>query len=218
MAPAPGDRTTPDRSSSTLPREKGGLRADRATIYRVLGGDREAFRELIERYQSQVFHAVNRIVRDPDEAEDVAQDTFVKAYTNLAKYDSRWRFSTWIGTIATRTALNAVRKQRGRTTMSVEDLTIEPRDAHGPDAAHPAAFGKGPRGKAMQSQWLRHLRREVNALSDRMRTVFGLRYEDDLSIAEIARATRSTESAVKVCLHRARKILRNRLQEFSDLA
>ena len=83
---------------------------------------------------------------------------------------------------------------------------------------HPAAFGKGPRGKAMQSQWLRHLRREVNALSDRMRTVFGLRYEDDLSIAEIARATRSTESAVKVCLHRARKILRNRLQEFSDLA
>lgn len=182
---------------------------DGALVRRVLAGDREAFRGLVEKYQGRVYHAVHRIVRDPDEAEDLAQETFVKAYTNLARYDGRWAFSTWLTTIANRTALNAARKRRNQYAVSFEDL--------------PGGWGEGksrekdPAQMAGRNEWLARLKSEIDALGDKMRVVFGLRYEEDLPVSEIARITRSTQSAVKVTLHRARKILRQKLKEFSDL-
>lgn len=182
-------------------------REDLAVIQRVLDGERDAFRRLVEKYEGRVVHACRRVVRDDDEAEDLAQEAFIKAYRNLGRYDPQWSFVTWIVTIATRTALNAVRRRNGRYELSVEEMTGE--------LATPA--GRGPRGEAMRAQWMEHLRREVENLGEKMRTVFGLRYEDQLSISEIAEATGATETAVKVTLHRARKILRERLKRFADL-
>jgi RNA polymerase sigma-70 factor, ECF subfamily len=182
---------------------------DVSTVARVLAGDREAFRGLVEKYQRGVFHSALRIVRDPDEAEDLAQEAFVKAFANLSRYDPRWAFSTWLMTIVTRTALNALRGRRGRPSESIEALAE-------PD--QPAEPGAGPRDVAARNEWSDRLRREIDALSGGMRLAFGLRYEDGLSIEEIASATSSTVSAVKVALHRARKILKERLKEFSDFA
>ena len=182
---------------------------DQAVIRRVLAGERDAFRLLVEKYQRLVFGAALRVVRDPDEAEDLAQETFVKAYSHLAQYDARWAFATWLLTIATRTALNAARGSHSRVSLNIEDLP--------PALAPTAPAGGSPRYQASHREWRRHLRREVEALGEKMRLVFGLRYEDQRSIAEIAEITRSSESAIKVQLHRARKILREKLKEFADL-
>jgi len=182
---------------------------DVSAIARVLAGEREAFRGLVEKYQRRVYCGALRIVRDPDEAEDLAQEAFVKAFTNLSRYDPRWAFSTWLLTIVTRTALNVARARRGQASRRIEDL---------PEPFEPVEPGAGPRDRAARNEWAERLRKEIDALSEGMRLVFGLRYEDGLSIEEIAKATRSTVSAVKVALHRARKILKERLKEFSDFA
>jgi RNA polymerase sigma-70 factor (ECF subfamily) len=186
-------------------------RDDARIVRRVLLGDRDAFRLLVERHQSRVYRCIRRIVRDRDEAEDVAQEAFVKAYTHLAGYDARWSFATWLTTIATRTALNAARQRSNAVARAVSAEALPPTaEAPSPDAS--------PRRQAAEGEWAERLRAEVEALSETMRVAFGLRYEDDLSIREIAEATRASESAVKVTLHRARKILRERLRAFGDLA
>lgn len=182
---------------------------DAAIVRRVLAGDREAFRLLVERHQSRVYHRVLSVVRDPEEAEDLAQEAFVRAYTRLADYDPRWAFSTWLQTIATRLALNATRAARVRRTQAIEDL---------PPAAEPRSAAPDARDRAAGREWLDRLRDEVAALSEKARVIFGLRHEDELSIEEIARATGSSVSAVKVTLHRARRRLRDRLREYSDFA
>ena len=204
----PGPSKEPDSDPDSGPRARS-IREDKEAVIRVLEGDREAYRILVEKYQSWVFHTCLRIIRDRDEAEDLAQETFMKAYTNLRRYDPRWAFSTWLMTIATRAALNAARQRRNRATISLEDLAVTPADAETSDR-HPA------RGTEY-IEWMARLKQEMGALGDQMRLIFGMRYEDDMSITEIARETKASESNVKVILHRARKILRSKLREFSDL-
>jgi len=182
---------------------------DAATARKVLAGDGDAFRALVDRYQSRVYHCVRRVVRDPEEAEDVAQEAFVRAFTRLGDYNERWTFATWLLTIATRMALNTVRARHGRPAESLEDL---------PPGAEPFDAGANPLEGAARNEWLDRLRKEIEGLGARMRLIFTMRHEDDLSIREIARATDSSESAIKVTLHRARKILKERLKEFSDYA
>ena len=181
---------------------------DDAIVRRVLEGDRESYRTLVERHQARVYRCIRRVIRNCDDAEDLAQETFVRAFTQLSLYDSRWKYSTWITTIAIRIALNEARRNRSRTTQSLEDL---------PMAAEPVFSGSNPRDTASRREWLSRLRGEIEQLGERMQLVFGLRHEDDLSIAEIALVTESTPSAVKTQLHRARKILRERLRDYFEI-
>ena len=181
--------------------------SDAAAVERVLGGDRETFRLLVERHQDRVYRAVWRVARRAEDAEDLTQETFLKAFRSLGSYDARWAFSTWITTIATRTALSAARK-RSRVGVQVS--------VDAPDAPTIADEGASPTRRAEAGQWRRRLREEVDALGERMRVAFGLRYEDGLSVEEVADATASTAGAVRVLLHRARRTLREKLSEFAD--
>lgn len=195
------------RDSLTQPSSATGVE-DIQIVKRVLAGDCQAFRGIVERHQGLVYHAAFRVLRDREDAEDVAQEVFVKAYTNLARYDSRWPLAKWLAVIATRTALNAVRARRVEATALASPLSV---------ADEPVAPGPSPFQSAQHNEWMERLRREVNGLSHWLRVLFGMRYEDHLTIDEIARATESTETSVKVALHRARKILRERLREFRDV-
>ena len=185
--------------------------SDPAIVRRVLAGDREAFRLLVERHEGHVYRAVLRVAGDADEAEDLAQETFLKAFRHLGRYDERWAFSTWLQTIATRTALNARRARSQAVAASIEAMEEEGRPLADPRATDPAAA-------AQRGEWLERLRAEVAVLGQRMRVAFGLRYEEGLSVAEIAAITHSSETAVKVALHRARKALRERLRGFAGPA
>jgi len=178
--------------------------SDGSIVRKVLAGDREAFRVLVERHQRRVFLAAWRIVGNRpgarEEAEDLAQETFLKAYAQLARYDERWTFSTWIATIATRTALDAVRSRHTREGAPqneiVDRLGIAPED---------------PRSAADRSQWLTRLRTELAGLGDRMRLLIGMHHLDGVPIDRIAGMLGENPSTIKVTLHRARRLLRARL-------
>ena len=181
---------------------------DPEIVRRILAGDREAFRLLVDRHQQRVYRAALRVVGDADEAEDLAQETFLKAFRHLGRYDPRWAFSTWIQTIATRTALSARRAQARTVADSTDAMEESGRPLADARAADPGAA-------AERGEWLERLRQEVAALGERVRVIFGLRYEEGLSVAEIAEIVHASETAVKVALHRARKALRERLRDFA---
>ena len=85
---------------------------DRALVQRILGGDRAAFRLIVEEYGRMVTHIVSRMVRDASEREDLAQDVFLKVYENLGGFEFRSRMSTWIARIAYTTCLNFLDRKR----------------------------------------------------------------------------------------------------------
>jgi RNA polymerase sigma factor (sigma-70 family) len=104
-------------------------------------------------------------------------------------------------------AFNAARARRADPAGLASPLSV---------VDEPVAPEPNPYESARGNEWMERLRREVDGLSHYLRVLFGLRYEDHLTIGEIASATESTETAVKVALHRARKMLRERLREFGE--
>jgi len=119
--------------------------ADRATVERVLAGDTEAFVELVQRHQSAVYTHVLRMVRRPEDAMDLSQEAFVKAFKHLAHYNPRWAFKTWLMTIATNTALNFIAKRK-LETVSLEDVAepgVAPEPVGAGEMARAGACRKG---------------------------------------------------------------------------
>ncbi|MBM3889901.1 MAG: sigma-70 family RNA polymerase sigma factor [Verrucomicrobia bacterium] len=170
--------------------------ADRQTVERVLAGDTEAFAELLQRHQSAVYTHLWRMVRRPEDAMDLAQETFVKAFKYLAHYNPRWAFKTWLMTIATNTAINFIQKRRLQT-VSLEEVAepvVEP-------ARHDA--------KDLKPALLAALAR----LPEKARAMFNLRYQEELSLAEIGAVLGESLANVKVTLHRARRFLKAELEQ-----
>jgi RNA polymerase sigma-70 factor (ECF subfamily) len=185
--PADGGATRPEAAHAA---------ADRATVERVLGGETEAFAELLGRHQAAVYTHVLRMVRRPEDAMDLAQESFVKAFKYLAHYNPRWAFKTWLMTIATNTAINFIQRRRLQT-VSFEE------------AGEPAAEPAGGFAREVQPALLAALAR----LPEKARAMFNLRYQEEMSLAEIGAMLGESLSNVKVTLHRARRFLRAELEK-----
>lgn len=170
--------------------------ADRAAIERVLAGETDAFAELVQRHQAAIYTHVLRMVRRPEDAADLAQESFLKAFKHLAHYNPRWAFKTWLMTIATNTTINFIQKRR-LETVSLEEVA-EP-------AVGPVAVGAGEREV--------ELRAALARLPDKARAMFNLRYQEELPLAEISRMLGESLVNVKVTLHRARRFLRAQLEQ-----
>jgi RNA polymerase sigma-70 factor (ECF subfamily) len=143
-----------------------------------------------------VFTHVLRMVRRQEDAMDLTQESFVKAFKYLAHYNPRWAFKTWLMTIATNTAINFIQKRRLQT-VSLEEVA-EP-------AAAPAAVGV--------EEFEPALRAALARLPEKARAMFNLRYQEEMSLAAIAAMLDESLSNVKVTLHRARRMLRAQLEE-----
>lgn len=157
---------------------------------------RECFGVLIERYQGRLFNFLLRRVRSRQDAEDLTQEAFVRAWERAGTYNPRWRFSTWLFTIATRLAITNHRRSRRLGVVTL----AEPVEATNHAAATDRP-GSGVWGLASA------------CLSDDQHTAVWLRYAEDLSIEEIAVVMGKSQVAVRVCLFRARKALAERLNE-----
>lgn len=158
----------------------------RALPARAAAGDREAFDELVRRYQDAVYNFAFYVLRDPDDAMDVAQETFLQAYVNIRKYDSRYAVYTWLVAIAR----NLCRKRkRGKR-----------RDRTGPAAGNSSTekFDTGPHklGEALEG------------LSRDQRMALVLRVHEGWTHAEIAAVMKKTEGTIKVMLFRTYEKLR----------
>jgi RNA polymerase sigma-70 factor (ECF subfamily) len=172
----------------------------------ALDGAESAFRELVLRYQRPVFGLIVRMVRDPARAEELAQDTFVKAFRALHTYDVQRKFSAWLLTIAHHVAIDELRK--GALATESLDQTTEDgertRDFADVRAATPAAL-------AERAELASVLRSAISRLRPDYREVVTLRYEQDLDYEEIATITGQPMGTVKSSLHRARKELAEHL-------
>lgn len=171
----------------------------RAAIAAVRGGDAEAFATVVEIYRRRIFGLVLMTTRDRDAAEDVMQQSFIRAYTNLARYDQRRDFHPWLATIAIRLAQNWLKRQ-GRTAAREHTGTpLEHEDTTTPDLL----------GGLIEDENARRLWLAVAALPQGERMAVLLHYREEMKIGEVAGALGVTEGTVKTLLFRGRRKLRN---------
>lgn len=170
-------------------------------ISQTLAGDEDAFAALVYRHQAAVIRAAWRVLGNRQEAEDVAQETFVRAYRALSSFDRSRPLAPWLYRIATNLSLNCI-KQRRATVALVNDQ----------GAPLPLADGApGPQVRLLQAEAQAQLQREINALPKHYCQVIKLRHFQELSYQEIADELGAPLSDVKSWLFRARKRLRQRL-------
>ena len=167
-----------------------------AWIQRALAGDQEAFACLVKAYQTAVYNLAYRMLGNAAEAEDAAQETFLRAYTRLNTYDSERKFSSWLLTIASHHCIDRLR-QRRLGWLSLDELP----------PWRWLASGSRPEEVVVQSEERDEVRQLLAQLPPHYRAAVILRYWHDLSYQEIAEATETTESAVKSTLYRARQML-----------
>lgn len=174
-------------------------------------GDRAAFAQLVERYSPQIYRAALKILGDPQDAEDVLQETFIKALRALPSFEGRSSLSTWLYRIAVNEALMLVRKRKPDTVS----IDTDKEDSEG--QAQPVEIVDWcclPEGDLMSAETRQALDQAARQLTPALRAVFVLRDIEGLSVRETAEALGITEVAVKTRLLRARLKLREELSVY----
>jgi RNA polymerase sigma-70 factor, ECF subfamily len=166
-------------------------------------GSQEAFSQLVHLFQDRLYNFLLRRLSPPD-AEDLTQETFIRAWLRIQQYRPRWRFSTWLFTIATRLATSHSRRLRPASSLSIPGLDEA---AMAPQRAAEPALNL-IRGEARAAIWL--LVDEV--LTPEQRTAVWLHYVEDIPMPEIATVMGKSRIAVRVMLHRSRSALAERLE------
>ena len=175
---------------------------DRLLVERARRGDQFAFGDLVEMHQHAVYNLCYRMLGERGEAEDAAQETFLRAYSHLDRYDADRPFRTWLLSIASNHCIDRLRKRR-LVWLSIEE-PLPPHPALSSDEVEPEdAVISNERGAAIQ--------RMLDELSPEYRAAVVLRYWYDLSYTEIAEVLNTTESAVKSRLFRARQALAEKM-------
>jgi len=177
--------------------------SDSLWVQRTLAGDPQAFGELVRRYERDVFNLAYRMLNERGEAEDAAQEAFMRAYVNLDRYDPERPFKTWLLSITSNHCIDRLRRRR-LTWLSLEE----------PLPPHPALTSDtpGPEEALLTSERNLLVQEMLADLSPEYRLAVILRYWYDLSYAEIAEMLGTTESAIKSRLFRARQALADYLE------
>lgn len=178
---------------------------DEHVVSRVLAGETELYEVLMRRYNRLLYRVARSILRDDAEAEDVMQDSYVRAYQHLASFEGRSKFATWLTRIAVHEALGRARK---RSRMQLVDTSD---DQNGDDMITATSTGRTPEQQAYDRELGAVLEKAVLALSEEHRLVFMLRDVEGMNTEETADSLNLTQENVKVRLHRARAALRKQL-------
>ena len=172
-------------------------------------GDRAAFTELVNRHAKKVFRLARHITQNDEDAEDVLQETFLKAYSRLDQFQGASKFYTWLVRIAVNEALMRLRRRKGNKVFSLDE------QMETGDGSVPRDFPSGqsnPEERYGQEQLRETLSRAIDGLGEGYRAVFLLRDVEGFSTEETAQMLGLSVSAVKSRLLRARLQLRNELQ------
>jgi RNA polymerase sigma-70 factor (ECF subfamily) len=182
-----------------------------ALVQKAKAGDVASFEELVKRYDRNVFRIAQHITQNREDAEDVVQDAFLKAYSNLHQFQGQSKFYTWLVRIAVNEALMKLRRRRPERMVSLdEDVKTEddslPREV--------ADWSPNPEQQYTQAELRDILTKTIQGLPATFRTVFVLRDVEGLSTEETAEALELSVPAVKSRLLRARLQLRERLNRY----
>ena len=179
-----------------------------ALVARAQGGDPRAFAELVEHYQRKIYRVAKNITQNNEDAEDVLQETFLKAYEHLPGFQGNSKFYTWIVRIAVNEALMKLRKRKGDRFVSLD----EPLETGEEQVKREiAVWEDNPEQRYSRDEMQRILDEAVDDLKPDFRTVFVLRDIEELSTEETAEALGISVPAVKSRLLRARLALREKL-------
>jgi RNA polymerase sigma-70 factor, ECF subfamily len=196
-----------DRSMNGSPPVKPG---DEELVALARAGDQKAFEELVERHKQKAYRIAFDFSRDREEAKDLSQEAFLRAYTHLRNFDGRSAFYTWFYRILVNVCLDYKRRKQ-RTTIEEFNEAVE----NHVEPSHLSQKPASPDQHVIATQLSRKVGAALEALPAKQRTAFILKNHQGLSIKEIAEMMQTAEGTVKVHLHRAVTALRHRLAEFA---
>lgn len=182
---------------------------DAVFVARARDGDREAFAALVERHGGRVRSILLRLTGDVDQADDLAQDTFLRAYRGLDGFRGDARFGTWIVQIALHLARDGLRRtKRHGNVVSLDDLRDQREETADPPSV---ATWSDPSDAVGEHELADRLAAALDELPPKYREVFVLHHEHDLPYDEIARVTGDSVGSLKVRAHRARQMLKEKV-------
>ncbi len=188
-------------------------REDVQLVHAAKMGDMAAFDELVRRYDRQLFRVAQHITHNHEDAQDAVQEAFLRAFENLAGFEERSKFSTWLVRIVINQALMKLRKQRVATVVSIDDDPRPERDAMPLEICD---WSANPEKDYKASELREILTRALEGLSHSLRIVFVLRDMEGLSVEETANVLDLSIAAIKTRLLRARLQLRAALTRYFE--
>jgi RNA polymerase sigma-70 factor (ECF subfamily) len=174
------------------------VKEDRFWIERVKNGKKNDFAHIIKKYKDPIYYFILKMVRNEEDAMDLAQETFIKAFNGLEGYREDFSFKSWLFTIASHHTIDFLRKKKQRKEIDLLEI-----DRDRPYVTMVDALIKNER--------MQRLDREIEQLPDNYRMVILLKHKEELTIEEIAGIMDIPEGTVKVWLHRARNQLKKRM-------
>ena len=180
-------------------------------VRRALARDGEAFRVIMQRHNRRLYRVARGVVHDDSEAEDVVQEAYVLAFSNLAKFRADASLATWLTRITLNEALGRLRRRRPTVDLSILDSPQGEGAQVIPFPTMPS--NEDPERKAAQHEIRGLIEQAIDELPEIFRVVFVMRAVEDMSIEETAEFLNLRPETVKTRLHRARKLLRQALDE-----
>ena len=186
--------------------------ADAALMLRVKQGDSDAFAQLVNKYKQPVINLAHRTLRDPIEAEDIAQNVFVQVYKSAERYKVSAKFSTWLFTIARNLCLNEIRRRSRHPAESMD----APHPEHEDQPLHQFEDKKTftPPESLLHGELKAKIEEALAELPENQRTAILLCRQEELSYEEIAEVLGCSLSATKSLIHRGRETLKEKLKPY----
>lgn len=197
--------------TETIARTETGAAGEAGLVRRAIGGEADAFAQIMRQYNRRLFRVTYSILKDAAEAEDAVQEAYIRAFTGLGSLADVASFPTWLVTIAVNEARGRLRRSRRVTSLEDEPTSIQ----DGASAETMPMFTvppNNPERLAVAAELRRVLESAIDALPGPFRTVFMLRGVEQLSVEETARCLGIPSATVKTRFHRARALLRQALQ------
>ena len=190
--------------------------ADKVLVGEFISGNDAAFTQLVTRYKDQIINYVNTMVGNYDIAADLAQETFLRVYKNIDRYNSLYQFSTWIYRIATNLAIDEIRYRKRRGQVFYRNVWENQTDGA---AAEEREFAlcdssRGPGDEVLRKESGRVLGDAIRSLPPKYRTAFVMKEVQELPYDEIARILKTSPGTIKSRLHRARELLQRKLEHY----
>jgi RNA polymerase sigma-70 factor (ECF subfamily) len=185
---------------------------DAALMLRVKNGDLQAFEELVQKYKHPIVNVIYRMLHDLEEAEDLAQNVFIRVFQSAGRYEVSAKFSTWIFTIARNLCLNEIRRRGRHPAQSLESSQTEDEE-HAP-RQYPDGKTFSPPQAFLQKELEQKIQQALGELPEKQRLALALCQEDELSYEEIAQVLGCSLPATKSLIHRGRETLKAKLKPY----
>ncbi|WP_342507018.1 RNA polymerase sigma factor SigW [Sporosarcina sp. FSL K6-2383] len=176
-------------------------------VNEVLKGRQDAFEEIVTLFQHRLYQVCYRMLGNVQEAEDIAQEAFVRAYTNIHTYDQNRKFSTWLFRIATNLCIDRIRKKKPDYYLDAEVPGTEGLNMY----SRIAAPDELPEEQVEKMEMQERIHYEIGRLPDKYRSVIILRYIEELPLQEISDILKLPLGTVKTRVHRGREALRKQM-------